>query len=96
MAVEIRTSPAFEAGVPHELFQTPLGRGSDLSADGQRLLIEQIQLNVPMKPLCRVDCAGLCPRCGVNLNSGPCGCAGEQIDPRWKALEALREKKNEH
>lgn len=35
-------------------------------------------LALPMKPLCREDCAGLCPRCGKNLNLGPCGCAQEE------------------
>ncbi len=42
-------------------------------------------LAVPMKPLCRPDCAGLCPRCGHDLNQGPCGCPAD-IDPRWSAL----------
>lgn len=32
-------------------------------------------LSFPFKPLCRQDCAGLCPRCGENLNEGPCRCA---------------------
>jgi uncharacterized protein len=31
-------------------------------------------LAIPMKPLCREDCAGLCPDCGHNLNQGPCSC----------------------
>jgi len=31
-------------------------------------------LVIPMKPLCRQDCAGLCPDCGHNLNRGPCAC----------------------
>jgi len=46
-------------------------------------------LAVPMKPLCRPDCAGLCPRCGQNLNHGPCGCPAADIDPRWSALTKL-------
>jgi uncharacterized protein len=41
---------------------------------------------LPMKPLCREDCAGLCPRCGRNLNLGPCDCPPEPLDPRWTAL----------
>lgn len=46
-------------------------REIDLSeAVRQYLLLTQ-----PMKPLCSEDCAGLCPRCGKNLNLGPCGCA---------------------
>jgi len=34
-------------------------------------------LTLPMKPICREDCAGLCPNCGHNLNRGPCYCARE-------------------
>lgn len=42
-----------------------------------------------MQPLCRPDCAGLCPRCGQDLNSGDCGCAGAPADSRWAALAGL-------
>ncbi|HXU43951.1 MAG TPA: DUF177 domain-containing protein [Thermoanaerobaculia bacterium] len=52
---------------------------------------EQVQLNVPMKPLCRPDCQGLCPTCGQDLNAGECSCAAPP-DPRWGALAALRER----
>ena len=65
----------------------------DDELDLRPLLLEQIQLNVPMKPLCRQDCAGLCPTCGANLNAGPCGCQNEQIDPRWEGLKAFQERK---
>ena len=44
---------------------------------------------IPMKPLCRADCAGLCPQCGHNLNLGPCHCPTQQVDPRWTALTKL-------
>lgn len=37
---------------------------------------EEVALAVPGFPLCREDCAGLCPHCGADLNLGPCGCAG--------------------
>lgn len=47
---------------------------------------------VPMKPLCREDCAGLCPHCGRNLNLGPCDCAPEPLDPRWATLANLANK----
>ena len=56
------------------------------------VVAEQVQLNLPTKPLCRDDCAGLCPRCGRNLNQGACGCAPPAPDPRWGALAALRDK----
>jgi len=45
-------------------------------------------LAIPMKPLCREDCAGLCPNCGQNLNKGPCDCP-PTIDPRWSELSKL-------
>ena len=46
-------------------------------------------LAIPMKPLCRQDCAGFYPRCGHNLNRGPCGCPTQQVDPRWAVLTRL-------
>jgi len=63
-----------------------------LTIDEQHILdlteaIRQCVLTtVPMKPLCRKDCAGLCPSCGHNLNLGPCRCAPQEIDPRWSGL----------
>ena len=41
---------------------------------------------IPMKPLCREDCAGLCPKCGHDLNQGSCGCPGQEIELRWSVL----------
>ena len=46
----------------------------------------------PMQPLCKPDCLGLCPRCGYNLNQGPCGCPRQDVDDRWSALTELAEK----
>ena len=46
-------------------------------------------LVIPMKPLCREDCAGLCPNCGHNLNQGPCVCPQQGADPRWSELSKL-------
>jgi len=46
-------------------------------------------LAIPMKPLCRKDCAGLCPSCGRNLNQGSCDCPTQSIDPRWSELQKL-------
>jgi DUF177 domain-containing protein len=61
--------------------------------DLRPLLVEQMQLNVPMRPLCREECAGLCPSCGADLNrieGGDCGCERETVDPRWAGLADLR------
>lgn len=46
--------------------------------------------SMPIKPLCREDCAGLCPTCGTNLNEGHCDCKSEILDPRWETLLKLK------
>jgi uncharacterized protein len=51
---------------------------------------EQFYLALPMKPLCRDDCQGLCPTCGINWNKGTCDCTNQWEDPRLAALKALR------
>ncbi len=43
---------------------------------------------LPLQPLCRPDCLGLCQQCGADLNEGPCGCEAP-IDPRWEPLSKL-------
>lgn len=52
---------------------------------------EELLLAVPEYLLCRDDCRGLCPQCGKDLNTGPCGC-GRATDPRWQALADLKDK----
>ena len=50
---------------------------------------EAILLDLPLAPLCREDCAGLCTTCGADLNDGSCACASMARDPRWAALDVL-------
>ena len=50
---------------------------------------EQVLLSLPGRTLCTPDCKGLCPSCGQNLNSAPCGCDKTSVDPRWNALAGL-------
>ena len=52
-------------------------------------------MGIPMKPLCRDDCAGLCSSCGANLNLSKCDCPSETIDPRWLELAKLVNEKKE-
>jgi uncharacterized protein len=59
--------------------------------DSRPLVIEQVELSLPMKPLCREDCKGLCPQCGEDWNEGRCDCVHEVVDPRWAALAKLKE-----
>lgn len=58
--------------------------------DVRALLRDGLASVIPYRPLCRPDCAGLCERCGRDLNEGDCGCADEEIDPRWEALRGLQ------
>jgi len=53
---------------------------------------EQVHLNLPLKPLCRPDCRGLCPTCGVDRNRLECACAGEEVDPRLAPLLLIKDK----
>lgn len=55
--------------------------------------VEQaIFLDMPMKTLCREDCKGLCPECGINLNENECSCDKSPIDPRFAVLADLLNK----
>ena len=51
---------------------------------------EQFYLALPMKPLCRDDCRGLCSMCGANLNRSTCDCKHDFADPRFAALKEFR------
>ena len=52
-------------------------------------LREAILLHLPAFPLCRVDCAGLCPYCGVDRSRETCECEAPQVDKRWGELDSL-------
>src|SRR5579872_4529796 len=55
------------------------------------ILAEQVNLAIPMKVICRSDCRGLCPHCGVKLNSGECGGEAQGSEPRRAALARLKQ-----
>lgn len=63
----------------------------DRSIDLRPLVNDNVMLGMPLNPLCRSDCKGLCPRCGATLNAGPCSCPPEREDDRWAALRSLLE-----
>jgi len=83
-----------ESGGEHELHEKDLGilYLDEEILETDPILIEQLQLNIPMKPLCRPDCQGLCPVCGADRNAGACTCAESSPDPRWASLAALKVK----
>jgi uncharacterized protein len=58
--------------------------------DLEPLARDAVLLELPLAPLCKEDCLGLCPQCGTNLNLETCRCA-PPADPRWSALDVLRD-----
>lgn len=82
-------------GVRHEEVELGLDdlevdfyQGDLLDVEG--LLRGEMHLALPVKPLCRAECRGLCPLCGGNRNLNPCACETRGVDPRLAPLEALR------
>jgi uncharacterized protein len=67
--------------------------GSELNLEP--MLRDALALALPLNPICRADCRGICAGCGTELNFASCTCAEESIDPRWAALESLRERLSE-
>ncbi len=65
-------------------------RGIEL--DLEPMLRDAVTLALPLNPLCKEDCKGLCARCGKDLNLGDCTCTESESDPRWAALDAVRDK----
>ena len=59
--------------------------------DLRPMIRESILLDVPDAPLCRLDCPGLCPVCGVDLATETCACETTSVDPRWSVLSELRD-----
>ncbi len=77
-----------------ELFEAHPREGESYLLKGEHIDLaplarEALLLELPLAPLCREDCQGLCPTCGADLNRGPCGCPPADRDPRWAALDAL-------
>jgi uncharacterized protein len=53
-------------------------------------LRSELLVLIPLKPLCKAECKGLCPKCGVNLNVGGCSCDTNTHDSRWDALKKIK------
>jgi uncharacterized protein len=83
-------------GEEHELVEEDLGVLilSEPVLDTRPIVVEQLHLGIPMKPLCREDCQGLCGQCGADLNEGNCSCSPAG-DSRLAKLAALRDKLGE-
>jgi uncharacterized protein len=71
---------------PSEVQVIPIGLPIiDLTDDVRQTIL----LSVPLKLLCRQDCKGLCPDCGIDLNTGTCDCTSESADSRWDNLRGF-------
>ncbi|QCU78363.1 DUF177 domain-containing protein [Citricoccus sp. SGAir0253] len=87
-------------GITVDLQELFLSAPSEGGGDEERLVVhETVDLEpvlrdavvtaLPFQPVCRPDCQGLCPECGIRLEDAPDDHVHEQLDPRWAALAAL-------
>ncbi|MAU10153.1 MAG: hypothetical protein CL607_10050 [Anaerolineaceae bacterium] len=74
---------------PRPIGQSEFYVGADTMLDLAPLLRAEVLIQMSHKTLCRPDCKGLCPTCGVNLNNEQCDCDHEYIDPRLADLKKL-------
>ncbi len=63
----------------------------NLVLDLDELASSDIILELPSKVLCKEDCKGICPTCGINLNEKSCNCTQKRVDPRLEILSKLLE-----
>ena len=87
-----------------ELYVVPGAAGTDVDdtykvagaeLDLEPMLRDALTLALPLRPLCREGCKGICARCGADLNSASCACIEDSVDPRWAPLDGLKEKLRE-
>ena len=70
-----------------------LYQGSEIELDD--IIVSNFLMSVPVKYLCKSDCKGLCPECGVNLNEHTCDCGKDTMDPRWEKLAEIMKNMND-
>lgn len=66
------------------------GYYQDDTVDLDQIIFEQIVLQIPIKVLCKDSCKGLCPHCGINLNTASCNCHADFIDKRLAVLKKVK------
>ena len=92
----VRFRPRPQGAGPEDEEVEIAGEELDVEFYGERevplrdLALEQVQLAIPMKPLCDENCLGLCPKCGVNRSRERCSCDESVVDDRWGALQGIR------
>ena len=82
---ELFVTPAHDAAAEDDVYRVT---GTEI--DLEPMLRDAVALALPLNPVCRSDCKGLCARCGKDLNEGACDCKDDDIDPRWAELATLR------
>jgi uncharacterized protein len=78
-----------------EVYQDDVGDDDAFQIEGDQIdmapaVREYVLLELPEGPLCRDDCAGICPVCGIDRNRSTCGCDTSVGDDRWAALKDLK------
>jgi uncharacterized protein len=61
--------------------------------DLRQIVLEQLNLTFPLRPLCSEDCPGICPICGAVIRDGTCSCTIPGADPRLESLKSLMKDK---
>ena len=82
---ELYAGPGHEAQDDEDVYRL---EGTEI--DLEPMVRDAVTLALPLNPLCRRDCKGLCASCGTDLNHGACDCKDDDMDPRWAALSDLR------
>jgi uncharacterized protein len=85
--LEVDVRELFEAASDQEETYPLTGDRVDL----EPLVRDAVLLELPQAPLCSEECKGLCPTCGINRNEDTCTCEPTNRDPRWAALDELKE-----
>jgi uncharacterized protein len=103
--LRLRKRPAAPGGKP-EKGRSAEGEGEEREVDPAEIDVvffdepvlpfdeiarEQVLMALPMKPLCRDDCRGLCPQCGRDRNVSECSCETRPVDPRLEVLKSLKQ-----
>ena len=90
----LRLATGEVVGEVREVFEREPVEGETRLLDGVEVDLtdvarDAVLLELPLAPLCRDDCAGLCPQCGADRNETACDCVSDTKDPRWAALEQI-------
>lgn len=86
---EVYTNKAEAMPAPDDDAAEEVGFFTGDEIDIAPALLKALFLELPMHPLCREDCRGICPECGADLNQGACSCRKDNIDFRLEKLKTL-------